>query len=212
MAGRRAEILDAALAIADERGLDAVTMRAVAQWVGVTPMALYPHVRDKAGLLDGMVDRLLGGLPLPDPGQDWQDRLRGTATAMRRLAARHPGAIGLLFVRPAVTPDATRLVDALYQALLDAGVPAEQVPRVERLVSTAVLGFVVSEVSGRFAPDNDVRRARRGQLPEGDLTGHHAIARWLERPVDWTAEFEADLADLAALLEVIVARHRKAGG
>ena len=62
MSGRREEILDAALELADERGLAAVSMRAVADRVGVTPMALYPHVGSKAALLDGMVGRLLGGM------------------------------------------------------------------------------------------------------------------------------------------------------
>src|SRR5260370_2913188 len=59
MEDRRQAILDAAVALADERGLDAVSMRAVAERVGVTPMALYPHVGSKAELLDGMIGELL---------------------------------------------------------------------------------------------------------------------------------------------------------
>lgn len=62
MSGRREEILDAALDIADEHGVDAVSMRTVADRVGVTPMALYRHVKDKAALLDAMVGRLLTAL------------------------------------------------------------------------------------------------------------------------------------------------------
>lgn len=59
MSGRREEILDTALALADERGLEAVSMRALADRLGVTPMALYRHVDSKAALLDGLVGRLL---------------------------------------------------------------------------------------------------------------------------------------------------------
>src|SRR5260370_37056042 len=62
MEERRQAILDAAMALADERGLGAVSMRAVAERVGVTPMALYPHVGSKAELLDGMIGELLGQL------------------------------------------------------------------------------------------------------------------------------------------------------
>lgn len=99
-----------------------------------------------------------------------------------------------------VTPDAVRVVDAIYRTLLDAGVPAAEVPRIERLVSTTILGYAVSEVNGRFGVGTLNPRARRGQLPAGALPGHQALAEWLDRDVDWDAEFEADLADLARLI------------
>lgn len=200
MADRRQAILDAALEIADERGLPAVTMRAVAERIGVTPMALYPHVGGKDGLLDAMVDRLLGQLPL-ESGGDWRQRLDRLARAMRALARRYPGATSLLFARPTVTPDAVRVVDAIYVALLDAGVPADDVPRIERLVTTLVLGYSLSEANGRFSAGTLNPRARRGLLPGGELPGHHALADTLDRPVDWDAEFDADLADLVGLIE-----------
>lgn len=201
MSGRRQEILDAALAIADERGLAAVTMRAIAERVGVTPMALYPHVGDKEGLLDAMIGHLLGSLEVPGSDGDWQHRLGSLARAMRDLTKRHPGATPLLFARPSVAPDAVRVVDVIYRALLDAGVPPADVPRIERLTSTVVLGYAVSEASGRFGDGTKNLRSRRGQLPEGDLPGHHALATWLDQPVDWDAEFEADLADLTRLID-----------
>ncbi|HEX5115650.1 MAG TPA: TetR/AcrR family transcriptional regulator [Pseudonocardiaceae bacterium] len=200
MGDRRQEILDAALAIADEKGLPSVTMRAVAERVGVTPMALYPHVGDKDGLLDGMLGRLLGRLRIADDG-DWRQRLAVLARAMRALAREHPGATSLLFARPTVSPDAVRVVDAIYSALLEAGVPPADVPRIERLASTLILGFAVSEASGRFGTGTLNQRARRGQLPDCDLPGHHALAETLDAEVDWSAEFEADLADITTLIE-----------
>jgi AcrR family transcriptional regulator len=205
MTDRRQEILDAALAIADERGIDAVSMRAVADRVGVTSMALYPHVGDKAGLLDGLVGRLLGQVIPPDPALPWRDRLRAFARSMHVVALAHPTTTQLLFSRPAVTADAVRVVDLIYQALLEAGVPADQVPRVERLVSTALLGYVVSETGGRFGPGDVNPRARRAQLPDVELPGHHALARWLDEVPDWAAEFEADVEDLLRLVETIAA-------
>jgi AcrR family transcriptional regulator len=253
MADRRQEILDAALALADERGLQAVSMRAVAERIGVTPMALYPQVGSKAELLDGMVGRLLtelvpaagedgaaasepapatgpdpapasgpgpaaatqpGAAPATEPGaapaaggQDWPQRLRALAHAFRKLGHGHPWAAALLFTRPSITPDAARTVDLVYTALLDAGVPAPQVPRVERLVSTLIIGYVASEVGGRFGPGDS--RARRGlatAVRAKALPAHAALARWLEAPVDWDAEFEADLDDLLGIV------NRAAGG
>lgn len=211
--------MDAALALADEKGLAAVSMRAVAERAGVTPMALYPYVGNKAALLDGMVGRLLTGL-LPPLARDaglaeddaspagaarsepnWWPRLRALAYAARELTHRHPWASALLFMRPAITPDAARSVDRIYVALLDAGVPAPEVARVERMVSTLVLGFAASEVGGRFGDGGFDPRARRAMLAGQPLPGHKALLPWLEAPVDWDAEFEADLADLRRLVE-----------
>ena len=202
MPDRKQSILDAALALADEQGLAAVSMRAVAERAGVTAMALYPYVGSKAELLDEMVGRLLTEL-LPDaaPGQDWWARLGALARAARLLAHRHPWAASLLFSRPSVTPDAARVVDLLYQALLDAGVPAAQVPRLERLVSTFVLGYAASEVGGRFVSAEAGPRAGRARIPDGVLPAHDKLARWLADPVDWDAEFEAGLDDLRRLIE-----------
>lgn len=200
MADRRQEILDAALALTDEGGLDAVSMRAVAQRVGVTAMALYPHFSGKEALLDGLVGRVLADLPRPDPDGSWQDRLGAMAHAVRELAHRHPSVVPLLFSRPAVTPDAVRVVDAIYQALLDAGVPPDQVARLERMLSTFVLGYVVSEVGGRFSRGTLGTRERRGQLPGTELPAHHQLGSWLDAPWSWEAEFEADLADLTQLI------------
>ena len=204
MVDTRRKILQAALAIADERGLAAVSMRAVAQEVGVSAMSLYPHVSSKDMLLDGIVDMLLAELlPVLDelPADDWWARLVALAQGVRALARRHPSAFPLLLARPSVTPDAVAVTDALFQALRDAGVPDAQVPRVERLVSTFVLGYAASEVNGRFSKGTLNPRARRAQLAPEEIPAHYRLARHLDRQVDWDAEFEADLADLRTLLE-----------
>lgn len=205
---RRREILDAALAVVDERGLDALSMRAVAERVGVTPMALYPYIGSKDALLDGLVDRLLAGLlPAARSAGAWPDRMRALARAARALARDHPGAFPLVWARPSVTPDAVRVVDAIYRALLDAGVPPPEVPRIERLVSTFVLGFATSEVNGRFAPGTLDPRGRRRQLAPDELSGHQRLAEWLDAGVNWDAEFEADMADLDQLVRAVAGRH-----
>jgi AcrR family transcriptional regulator len=157
-------VLDAALAIADAEGLGAVTMQAVAARLGVTPMALYRHVGDKGELLDGLVERLLAELPVPGSDVGWAERLAELGTGMRRTARRHPHVFPLLLARPAVTQDARGVRDAVYDALAEAGVPPARVARVERIVSTAVLGFAASEVGGRLA-----RHSRR--VLDADFAG-----------------------------------------
>ncbi len=148
------------MAIADERGLPGVTMRAVAQRLDVSPMALYHHVRGKDDLLDGLVERLLAEIPLPDADLPGAERLHAMATSLREAAVRHPGAFPLLLGRPVATEAAVGVREAAYAALRDAGVPTTLVARVERLLSTFVIGFAASEAGGRFAAhDQSVRDA-----------------------------------------------------
>ncbi|MFH9981931.1 hypothetical protein ACH4ND_22330 [Streptomyces sp. NPDC017179] len=99
-----------------------------------------------------------------------------------------------------------RAVDIVYTALIEAGVPEREVPRLERLVSTFVIGFAASEASDRFAPGTLDPRSRRGRLPEGELPGHNRLGQWLDLPVDLTAEFEADLNDIRRLIEAAARR------
>ena len=88
--GRRPRVtrdraLRAAVALADEAGLESVTMRSLAHELGVVPMALYKHVADKDELLDGMVDVVIGEFAPPDPALGWQDGVRHQV-----LSARQP--------------------------------------------------------------------------------------------------------------------------
>ncbi len=200
MRDRRQEILDTALALADAGGLSAVTMRAIAHRLGVTAMALYPHVKSKDDLLDGLVGRLLAEIALPDQALPWRDRLRAMAQQTRDVARRHPAVVPLLYTRPAITPDGLRVVDAIYAALLDAGVPPAQVARLERMISTLVLGYAVSEVGGRFAAGTLGTREKRGQIPAAELPAHARLGPLLDAPWSWDSEFEADLADLTTLI------------
>jgi AcrR family transcriptional regulator len=147
----RDAVLTAALALADADGLDAVTMHAVARHLQVTTMALYRHVDDKNALLDGMVERLLTKYPLPPADGAWDERLTALATGIRDTARRHPAVFPLLLTRPAATPAARTVRDAVCAALRQSGLPEAGVAQAERLISTAVLGFAASEASGRFA-------------------------------------------------------------
>jgi AcrR family transcriptional regulator len=164
----REAVLAAALGLADEAGLESVTMHAVGRCLGVTPMALYRHVDSKTALLDGIVEALLAEVTetaaapadatAPNewpaqggPSSPWEAPLVALAYAMRDTARRHPAAFPLLLTRPAVTPAARTARDAVYAGLREAGLPADSIARAERLVSTAILGFAASEAAGRFA-------------------------------------------------------------
>src|ERR1700733_1503915 len=91
-----ARVLHAAVALADEAGLDAFSMRGLAQQLGVVPMALYKHVANKEKLLDGMVDIVLREIERPPGGVDWRPAMRRRAISTRATLKRHSWAIGMM--------------------------------------------------------------------------------------------------------------------
>ena len=92
----RTRVLEAAVALADETGLERFSMRGLAQELGVVPMALYKHVANKEELLDGMVDIVFSEMESPSSGEDWRSALRRRAISSREALKRHSWAIGLM--------------------------------------------------------------------------------------------------------------------
>lgn len=136
-------VVDAALGLADEGGLDALTMRAVAQRLGVTPMTLYTYVPGKAELLDLMLDSVLLGMeraPFVPGGAPWRERVTAVADANRALYLGHPWLAELRVHRPPLGPG----VMAKYEYELGAfeGLGLDDVAMDSAL--SHVLGFVQS--------------------------------------------------------------------
>jgi AcrR family transcriptional regulator len=198
---KRRLILDQALALVDERGLAAMSMRAVAERVGLTSMALYPYVGGKDALLDGLVDLLhleLGSVYGDDPFTagpgdpadiDWRQRLRAIGRAVRALSRAHPGAYPLLLTRPSAGAAASWLVAAVRAILHDAGVADDRVPRLARMICAFLLGYTTGEVTGGLPGGDDAARAADAAGKTTAVGGAAAL------------EFEADLDDLVQLVE-----------
>ncbi|GAA0925958.1 TetR/AcrR family transcriptional regulator [Virgisporangium aurantiacum] len=174
----RATILTAGLAIADEHGLPAVTMQAVARRLRVTPMALYRHVANKDDLLDGLVERLLAEVLPPAAELPWHQRLTTAAHGIRATATRHPDVFALLLSRPVRTAEALGVRESIYAALREAGLEPAQIPRTERLLSTAILGFAASEAAGRFSH-------HAAAVRDADFA---CLLTWLRHLIDHTAD------------------------
>src|SRR5918994_7944444 len=92
----RERVLRGAIAIADAAGIGALTMRSLAQELGVKPMSLYHHVANKEEILDGIVDLVFSEIDLPSAGGDWRAEMRRRGNSARTGVRGHPLAVGLL--------------------------------------------------------------------------------------------------------------------
>lgn len=106
-------VLETALRLVDEHGLDALTMRRLGQELDRDPMALYRYATSRAELLDGVAERVLAQLVIPGDAPDWQAQLRRTAHEFRQMALAHPNVVPLIVTRPLATPLALRPVGTL---------------------------------------------------------------------------------------------------
>ncbi len=147
----RDRVLDAALALADEGGLEALTMRRIGKALDVEGMALYNHVANKDDILDGIVERVLSEIPFPSAEGDWKVEMRSRAIAARRVFLRHPWAIGLLEARYAgSSPVRLGYFDAVLGALRAAGFNPTLSMRAFSLIDSFLYGFILQELSLPF--------------------------------------------------------------
>lgn len=137
--------MQAAIAIADERGLGGVGVRQVADRLGVTPMALYRHVGDKEGLLDGVADALYAEIELPPPGEDWWGALERLAHSTRRVLLAHSWSVPL-FSRPLPGPHAHALGEALQDTLHRAGFSARETNELHHQLANLLFALVAPEL------------------------------------------------------------------
>src|SRR5829696_9869104 len=121
----RERVLHAAVDLADETGIESVSMRRLAQELGVVPMALYKHVANKDELLDGMVDVVLDEVDPLDPALDWKDAIRRRVLSARRAVLRHPWARHAIESRTHRTPVVLAYMDSLAGEFFRGGFSAD---------------------------------------------------------------------------------------
>ena len=148
----RADVLRAATRILDADGRAALTMRRLADDLGVKAPSLYVHVRSKEELLTGVLDDVLGEVALPPVTRSWRSSLVAGFGEYRRVLVRHPGAVTLLTERTRVSPVQVRLVERSIELLERAGLRTEQAVGVHVTLVAYTLGFVLQEVAPRPAP------------------------------------------------------------
>ncbi len=153
-----ARVLQSAVALADEAGLEAFSMRGLAQELGVVPMALYKHVANKEELLDGMVDIVFGEIELPSGDLDWRSAMRRRAISTREALKRHSWAIGMMESRHP-GPANLRNHNAVMGCLRDAGFPFEMAIHAYSVQDAYIYGFALQEKDLAFETPNSAGEA-----------------------------------------------------
>jgi AcrR family transcriptional regulator len=141
----RDRVLSAAVAVADGGGVGSLTIRSLADRLGVKPMSVYHYVANKEEILDAIVDLVFGEIELPQAGGDWRAEMRRRAVSARQVLRRHPWAIALLQSRTSPGPATLRHHDAFIGTLREAGFSVPMTAHALALIDSYVYGFALSE-------------------------------------------------------------------
>lgn len=137
----RPRALAAAVELADAEGIDAVSMRRLAERLGVVPMALYKHVANKDDLLGGMVDTIIGEYDPPTPGLGWPAAVRARILSARTVLLRHPWARGVIETRSSRTLAVLGYLDSVAGMFLGGGLSADLTHHAMHALGHRVWGF-----------------------------------------------------------------------
>jgi AcrR family transcriptional regulator len=153
----------AAIELADRDGIESISMRRLAQELGVEAMSLYTHVRNKKDLLDGMTDAVLGQIPTRAGDAAWNASLRRLVLAAREVMLRHPWAPRTVQLQNAPGPAALTYINAVLGILREGGFSIAQTHHALHLLGSRLLGFTqdVFDDSGDLAPEAAANLSRQ---------------------------------------------------
>lgn len=200
----RDRILRQAVDLADDAGLESVTMRTLAHRLGAEAMSLYRHVANKEDLLDGMVDLVYEEIELPDADAGWRSSLRARAVSARSVLVRHPWAIALMESRVQPGPANLRHHEALLAVLVASGFNGRTATRIANVIDSYVYGFAIQERALPVSTPEQMAEVGPELIAAlGDAFPHLARAgrEFIEHGFDYGAEFEAGLDLVLAGLE-----------
>ena len=170
-----AQVVDAGVAIADAEGLEALSMRKVANRLGIGAMSVYTYVPGRSELIELMIDRVYADHPLPDPALGWRDRAEDWMRATWRIYYAHPWLLDHNMARLPIGPHVLDVEEALYAAVQAAGFSGADNVAISNLLRWQLLGAARSMI---------------GDAAEERHTGVSAEAYWESRSSFWTTYFD----------------------
>ena len=148
--------LQVALVVADDDGLEAVTMRRLARELGVEAASLYHHVNGKNQILDGLVEVVAAEIEPPTPSTDWRTAISERAHHTRAVLRRHPWAVSLMASRTSPGPATLGLLETGIRCFREGGFSVLQAAHAISVVDSYVHGFVLQEVNLPFRDESEL--------------------------------------------------------
>ena len=194
----RDRVLAGAVTVADAGGIGALTIRTLAQELGVKPMSVYHYVANKDEIIDGIVDLVFAEINLPLPGADWRSEMQRRAHSARRVLAVHPWATPLLQSRLNPGPATLRHHNAFIATLRTAGFSVELTAHAFALIDSYVFGFALSENALPIHGPETVADTAASMMQFFDAEAYPALLEFTMKHVmrpdyDFGTEFEYGL-------------------
>ena len=165
----RERVLRTAVALADERGTEELTMRKLAKELSVEAMSLYNHVANKGDLLDGMIDLVFSEIEPPAAGGDWKAELRKRAVSTREALLRHRWAVGEMEGRTNHGPSNMKVHDAVLGCLRAAGFSIEMTVHAMSMQDAYIYGFALQQTDmSSQTPEDFAAEAQRQMVDYAD--------------------------------------------
>jgi AcrR family transcriptional regulator len=195
----RERVLDGALAVADAGGIGSLTIRSLANELGVKPMSVYHYVANKDEIIDGIVDLVFSEIELPSIGGDWRSEMHRRGISARKVLRCHPWAIPLLQSRTSPGASTLRHHNAVLGTLREAGFSVEMTAHAYALIDSYVFGFALSEAALPInGPETvtEVAEGMMGLFTTGDYPHlvEFSMEHVLKPGYDFGLEFEFGLS------------------
>jgi AcrR family transcriptional regulator len=168
----RERVLRAAIDQADALGLEALSMRKLADILEVAPMALYRHVANRDDLIDGMVDIVFSQVVVPSSGTDWKTAMRRRAISLRDVLSRHRWAIGLMESRRNPGPANLRHHDAVLGSLRAGGFDIVGAAHAYSLLDSYIYGFALTKMNLPFETAEEIGEVAQEMLEPFPLNAY----------------------------------------
>jgi AcrR family transcriptional regulator len=194
----RERVLQAAIRLADQGGIEALSMRKLGQELGVEAMALYYHFANKEQVLDGIVDLVFGEIELPVAGEPWKTAMRRRAISVRDALARHRWAIGMMESRRNPGPANLGHHDAVIGNLRAAGFEMAMVAHAYSALDGYIYGFALTKMNLPFESPEEVEVTARSMLEPFPANEYPNLAAFISEHImlpgyDFGDEFEYGL-------------------
>ena len=184
----KGRVLETAVILADRGGIDSLTMRKLAQELGVEAMSLYHYYTKKDEILDGIVDIVIAEIEIPPEDLDWKAALRRTAISAHRVLSRHPWACRLMFSAKALS-GRLRYMNSILETLRRGGFSPQMTHHAYHALDSHIVGFTLWQVSFEF-DRNDLPSLGAAFLRALPVDEYPYLVEHVEQHLDESVETE----------------------